>query len=466
MSKPNSAHLIAQNLAGKVVEQIKSKKCVFESPMIDGFSEPVQPTKSVDGREYTNQTNMFITLMNSMMKSTFGYKYATRERIKKLGGYVSREEIGNPTVIEKNFMMYIEKKGKKAEFWPYNDKERIKELKKKGIKPFWVRRTNDVFNVVGQTENLPDKYYPDTAPSKIGDKKFIMDTQHKIKKLVSNNDIKITHKICTPMVSYRPEENVDGKINIPKLTYFKNPQTYFATFLHECVHHAGLPDRLGFLTGSDKGSQHYAHEELRAEFGAVFMCANLELPYEQHMDSHANYCKGWLELLENDSGLILELAGDVVLTSDFMKNNSPEMDLFYKACNNNFEKHLVSLCVATGKDMETQLELIADGKGAGITRLSKYHMSSVAMNFPDQCGVGKDFEYTTAVTDEQVKDIRKVYRDSAAVACADLIMRVENAFDEVYEQTLSEDNVAHESEILPDVKPSDDEPSQGPTAGM
>ena len=109
MANPNSADIIAKNLADKICAQIKEKNCLFEDPTVEGVTEPVQPTKSIDGREYTNQTNMLITLLNSMFQPEYGYKYATKYKIKSLGGNLRKGQSIKPIIIEKNFMMYAEK---------------------------------------------------------------------------------------------------------------------------------------------------------------------------------------------------------------------------------------------------------------------------------------------------------------------------------------------------------------------
>ena len=457
MANPNSADIIAKNLADKICAQIKEKNCLFEDPTVEGVTEPVQPTKSIDGREYTNQTNMLITLLNSMFQPEYGYKYATKYKIKSLGGNLRKGQSIKPIIIEKNFMMYAEKPKEKPKIWPYADKEKQKDLKAKGIKPFWVRRTSEVFNVKGQTEHLPDKYYPAPVPQKLGDQKFIMDANHIMKKVIESNDIKISNKVCTPHVSMKKGKVISAKINIPEIQYFKSPQQYFSTLLHEVVHHTGTPDRLGFLSfKSNKRTQHYAHEELRAEIGSVYMCAQLGLPFENHIDNHAGYCKGWLNALENNPSFILDVTSDVVLTGRFLENNSPEMNVFFKACKSDFEKHLVSLCIASGKDVESMLENMADGKAKGITRLSHYHMSCVAMNYPDECGVTKEFMFSINTPEEDIKAMRQAYRESAQSVANGLVERIEKAFDEKYEEVVA-------SEIKSDMK---SQPSDSPSLSM
>jgi antirestriction protein ArdC len=47
------------------------------------------------------------------------------------------------------------------------------------------------------------------------------------------------------------------------------------------------------------GDQGYAVEELVAELGSAFLCANLELAPEVR-EEHASYIASWIKVLNND----------------------------------------------------------------------------------------------------------------------------------------------------------------------
>lgn len=55
------------------------------------------------------------------------------------------------------------------------------------------------------------------------------------------------------------------------------------------------------------GDAGYAHEELVAELGSAFLCADLELTPEVR-DDHASYIASWLEVLKNDNRAIISAA--------------------------------------------------------------------------------------------------------------------------------------------------------------
>lgn len=72
-----------------------------------------------------------------------------------------------------------------------------------------------------------------------------------------------------------------------------------ATILHELVHWTGAKHRLARFEGAIKNADVVA-EELVAELGAAFLCADLGVSNEPRPD-HAAYVANWLALLKNDS---------------------------------------------------------------------------------------------------------------------------------------------------------------------
>src|SRR5277367_2753937 len=65
---------------------------------------------------------------------------------------------------------------------------------------------------------------------------------------------------------------------------------------HETCHWSGGKARLDRDLGHRFGSEAYAVEELVAELGAAFICADLELGLEARAD-HADYIASWLKVL-------------------------------------------------------------------------------------------------------------------------------------------------------------------------
>lgn len=82
---------------------------------------------------------------------------------------------------------------------------------------------------------------------------------------------------------------------------------YYATLAHELVHWSGAKTRLSRDMGKRFGDDAYAAEELVAEIGAAFLCAELRITPDVRPD-HAQYLANWLKLLKSDSKAIFTAA--------------------------------------------------------------------------------------------------------------------------------------------------------------
>jgi antirestriction protein ArdC len=65
------------------------------------------------------------------------------------------------------------------------------------------------------------------------------------------------------------------------------------------------------------GSEAYAVEELVAELGAAFLCADLDLALEPRED-HASYIANWLQVLTNDNRAIFTAASHAQRAADYL----------------------------------------------------------------------------------------------------------------------------------------------------
>jgi len=84
-------------------------------------------------------------------------------------------------------------------------------------------------------------------------------------------------------------------------------EAYYSTLLHELTHWSGAKHRLDREFGKRFGDEAYAVEELVAELGAAFLCADLEIANEPRLD-HAQYLAGWLKVLRGDRRAIFTAA--------------------------------------------------------------------------------------------------------------------------------------------------------------
>jgi antirestriction protein ArdC len=107
-------------------------------------------------------------------------------------------------------------------------------------------------------------------------------------------------------------------IQMPAFESFQNADSYYATLAHELTHWTGSKTRLDRDFGGHRfGSEAYAVEELVAELGAAFLCADLELVLEPRED-HASYIATWLKVLAADTRAVFSVAAHAQRAAEFI----------------------------------------------------------------------------------------------------------------------------------------------------
>lgn len=107
-------------------------------------------------------------------------------------------------------------------------------------------------------------------------------------------------------------------IQMPPFESFQDADSYYATLAHECTHWTGNKSRLDRDFGGHRfGSEAYAVEELVAELGAAFLCAELELALEPRED-HASYIATWLKVLSADNRAVFTAATHAQRAAEFI----------------------------------------------------------------------------------------------------------------------------------------------------
>ena len=112
-------------------------------------------------------------------------------------------------------------------------------------------------------------------------------------------------------------------IRMPPFEAFCDAQSYYATLAHESTHWTKHPSRLAREFGRKKwGDEGYAEEELVAELGSAFLCADLELALTPRED-HASYIAHWLTVLKDDKRAIFRAAAHAQRAADFLHGLQP-----------------------------------------------------------------------------------------------------------------------------------------------
>lgn len=110
----------------------------------------------------------------------------------------------------------------------------------------------------------------------------------------------------------------EDRIQMPPFEAFRDPESYYATLAHEATHWTRHATRLERDFGRKRwGDAGYAAEELVAELGAAFLCADLDLTPEVR-DDHAAYIENWLTVLKGDKRAIFTAASYAQKAADFL----------------------------------------------------------------------------------------------------------------------------------------------------
>ena len=109
---------------------------------------------------------------------------------------------------------------------------------------------------------------------------------------------------------YRPSEDF---IQMPDERLFRGSEygspkeDYYCVLAHELTHWTAHEKRLHRELGKRFGDHQYSAEELIAELGSAFLCAELGITPQPRID-HAQYLKHWLEIMKADNRAIFSAA--------------------------------------------------------------------------------------------------------------------------------------------------------------
>lgn len=113
---------------------------------------------------------------------------------------------------------------------------------------------------------------------------------------------------------------------MPPREAFVTESEYYATLFHEMVHATGHPSRLGRFCLPDRdssfGSPDYAFEELVAELGARFLCAEAGIVNEC-AQNNSSYIAGWLRILRDDRRKLKVAADQAERACDLILGRKP-----------------------------------------------------------------------------------------------------------------------------------------------
>jgi antirestriction protein ArdC len=172
-----------------------------------------------------------------------------------------------------------------------------------------------VFNVA-QIDGLPDHYYGHQAEP-------VRDPIARIEhtdRFFANTGAAIRHG--GDRAYFSP---VTDHIQMPPFQTFRDAAAYVATLSHEATHWTSAPHRVNRdLSRYSKDRSERAREELIAELGSCFLCADLGIaPELEPRSDHASYLGSWLKVLADDKRAIFSAAAHAQRAVAFLHGLQP-----------------------------------------------------------------------------------------------------------------------------------------------
>ncbi|RDL47701.1 DNA primase TraC [Ensifer sp. M14] len=250
-----------------------------------------------NGQPYSGM-NVLLLWSEQMSRGFSSSIWMTFKQALELGAAVRKGETGSTVVFASRFT--------KSEV-DGNGGEIDREI------PFL--KAYSVFNTE-QIDGLPDHYYHRSEP--------VLDALQRVEQVdrfFRNTGAIIRHG--GNHAFYAPGLDL---IQMPPFETFKDAASYYATLSHEATHWTAPAERVGRdLSRYTKDKSERAREELIAELGSCFLCADLGIaPELEPRPDHASYLQSWLKVLAEDKRAIFQAAAHAQRATAFLHRLQPE----------------------------------------------------------------------------------------------------------------------------------------------
>ncbi|MBR2691764.1 MAG: DUF1738 domain-containing protein [Aquamicrobium sp.] len=245
------------------------------------------PHNAASGRRY-NGINILLLWGSQQQHEYPSHGWMTFNQARELGANVRKGEKHTKVL----FVKQIEKEDEDGE-----------------ARTVTIPKIHMVFNV-GQIENLPEKYRQ-PEPIIPADDAF-----HDLMRFANLTGIEVEchHRHA----AYSLTRDV---VEMPPFGAFPDAKDFTGTLMHELTHASGAAHRLNREYGKRFGDQQYAREELVAELGSAFLCA------ERGIDPtfrSAGYIDHWLGILKADNRAIFTAASHASKAVEYLNGQALE----------------------------------------------------------------------------------------------------------------------------------------------
>ncbi|MEJ5038590.1 DUF5710 domain-containing protein [Acinetobacter johnsonii] len=297
-----------QDIADRLIEQIKSNTAPWQKPWEAGQSIEGLPINLNTGKPYRgmNLVNLMSVAENKGYEDN---RWITYKGAEKLGAQVKKGEKSTSIHYWKFYEEQVLKDEDNKPILDKDGKQITVQVKLDNPRVFFA----NVFNAE-QIDGLPPK---EQIIKPIAE----WERHKRAEEILEASGVSIRHK-PGDAAYYRP--SID-EITLPKREQFQTGDRYYATALHELGHATGHPSRLNRDLSGGFGSENYAKEELRAELASLFIGQELQIGHDP--GQHIAYLKSWVKVLEDDPKEIFRAARDADLISSFLLDLSQEQKI-------------------------------------------------------------------------------------------------------------------------------------------
>lgn len=291
---------VFKSVTDRIILGLENGIVPWRNPLKNGLTSSLP--KNLVSTNYYSGINVLLLSMNDY-KSPY---WLTFNQIKRLGGTITAGETSTE-IVYWDFTVTHKETKKVIELKEFNE---LPVKKKANYDMTSFGRFYNVFNT-DQVSGLKVQKEPKEQP-----------LNERIKacdKAVSLYKDKPALLHASGVPCYVPSKDL---IRIPKPSAFDSSEDFYSTLFHELVHSTGSSNRLsreGVVSKINFGSSIYSHEELVAEIGASFLCAETGI-VNQVIENSVAYIKNWLKVLRDDKYFVFKASSEAQKAVRYMLN--------------------------------------------------------------------------------------------------------------------------------------------------
>ena len=288
---------IYAEISAYLIEMLEAGTAPWSKPwIVRASNDPMMPRNGISNRAYTGFNSLYL----GMLMEENGWNDPRFYTMKSLGEGQQVKKGSKSTMIVFNKATQYDKENSEGEV---------------ETKTSWIARYYRVFNA-SQIDGIEEWVKPEVE--------------------VESFDYEDNGYPEADFISAEWCENLDGglvgasnkayytpatdTITMPDVDQFPVLAEYYQTLFHEIVHSTGHDTRGDRLIRNNYGTGAYAKEELVAEFGAAFLCANTQVPLNSGQS--AAYLKGWAERCKEDPKLLFTAANAASYAANMVMENT------------------------------------------------------------------------------------------------------------------------------------------------